>query len=63
MKQLDELGCPSIWIGYGGKVPEHLYSQEMKELAEDELFNNYVVSMLVNKIGSLRRRNRGWSMT
>ncbi len=58
MKQLDELGCPSVWIGYGGKVPEHLYSQEMKELAEDELFNNYVVSMLVNKIGDTTLKSK-----
>jgi hypothetical protein len=52
MKQLDELGFPSVWIGYSGKVPERLYSEQMKELARDDVFNNYVVSMMVNKIGN-----------
>ena len=51
MKQLDELGCPSIWLGYGGKVPERLFSPQMAELADDSVFTNYVVSKMVNKIG------------
>ena len=51
MKQLDELGCPSLWLGYGGKVPERLYSPQMEELANDSIFTNYVVSKMVNKIG------------
>lgn len=52
MKQLDELGCPSVWLGYGERVPERLYSPQMVELAEDQLFTNYVVSKMVNKLGS-----------
>lgn len=53
MKQLEELGCPSVWVGYGGRVPERLYSPQMFELANDDIFTNYVVSKMVSKIGNV----------
>ena len=53
MKQLDELGCPSIWLGYGITVPQRLYSPQMAELANDDVFTNYVVSKMFNKLGNI----------
>ena len=53
MKQLDQLGCPSVWLGFNGRVPERLYSPELKDLGEDEIFTNYVVSTMVNKLGTV----------
>ncbi|CAB4015378.1 Hypothetical predicted protein [Paramuricea clavata] len=50
MKQLDQLGCPSLWLGYSGRLPERLYSPALKDLGEDEVFTNYVVSAIVNKL-------------
>lgn len=52
MKELEKLGCPSIWLGYGEKVPQRLYSSQMAELGEDNVFINYVVSAMVNKLGN-----------
>ncbi|CAB3996625.1 Hypothetical predicted protein [Paramuricea clavata] len=49
IKQLDDLGCPSIWLGYGARVPQRLFSPQMSELAEDGLFTNYVVSDMIKK--------------
>ena len=54
MKQLDQLGCPSIWLGFTGRVPERLYSPELHEMAEDEVFTNYVMTAIVNKIGRVQ---------
>jgi hypothetical protein len=53
MKQLDQLGCPSLWLGYSGWLPERLYSPTLKDLGEDEVFTNYVVSAIVNKLGTV----------
>jgi len=36
-------------VGYGGAVPEKLFSPQMSELAEDSTFLNYVVSNIVTK--------------
>ncbi|KAJ7371410.1 hypothetical protein OS493_025874 [Desmophyllum pertusum] len=48
MKRLEELGCPSVWLGYSG-IPERLYSPSMADLAENEVFTNFVVSAMVNQ--------------
>lgn len=50
MKRLEELGCPSVWLGYSG-IPERLYSPSMADLAENEVFTNFVVSAMVNQQG------------
>ena len=52
MKQFDQMGCPSIWLGFSGHVPERLYSPELEDMVEDEVFTNHVMSTIVNKIGS-----------
>jgi len=50
MQKLDQLGCPSIWLGYSGPTPERLFPPQMSDLAEDGTFTNYVVSTMVNKL-------------
>jgi len=50
MQKLDQLGCPSIWLGYSGESPERLFSLQMSDLAEDATCANYVVSTMVNKL-------------
>ena len=45
------MGCPYLWLGYGGKAPERLYSPQTEELVNDSIFTNYVVSKMVNQIG------------
>ena len=34
-------------------VPQRLYSPQMVELANDDIFINYVVSKMLNKLGNL----------
>ena len=50
MQKLDQLGCPSIWLGYSGTAPERLFSPQMSDVAEDATFTNYVVSTMVSKL-------------
>ena len=50
MQRLDQLGCPSVWLGYCATAPERLYSPQMSDMAEDATFTNYVVSTMVNKL-------------
>ena len=50
MQKLDQLGYPSVWLGYSGTAPERLFSPQMSDLAEDATFTNYVVSTMVNTL-------------
>ena len=59
MQRLDQLGCPSIWLGYCGTTPERLYSPQMLDMAEDARFTNYIVSTMVNK---LSENNIEWAI-
>ena len=53
MQKLNQLGCPSIWLGYSRASPERLFSAQMSDLTEDATFTNYVVSTMVNKLSEL----------
>ena len=57
MKQVDELGCPSLWLGMGeifqnACIAYIVYMPpQMEELVNDSIFTSCVVSKMVNKIG------------
>lgn len=55
MQKLDQLGCPSVWLGYSGATPERHFSPQMSDLAKDATFTNYVVSTMVNKLSKWKQ--------
>ena len=49
--QLNDLGCPSLWVGLFDGVPERYFADGVGILARDEVFMNYTVSSLVKSVG------------
>ncbi|KAK3719600.1 hypothetical protein QZH41_015735 [Actinostola sp. cb2023] len=48
--QLDTLGCPSLWVGNIGGIPERYFATGVGQLANDETFINYTVSSMISSV-------------
>ncbi|KAK3699990.1 hypothetical protein QZH41_011457, partial [Actinostola sp. cb2023] len=53
--QLDTLGCPSLWVGNIGGIPERYFATGVGQLANDETFINYTVSSMISSVGKSKQ--------
>ncbi|KXJ18009.1 hypothetical protein AC249_AIPGENE27471 [Exaiptasia diaphana] len=61
--QLNDFGCPSLWVGLSDGVPQRYFAEGVGALAVDETFINYTVSGLINSVAKKTMENETSKLT